>query len=91
MCITQPTTTIDTEYQYNEYGKVAKVHSVTTFNDPTPPCTTTVYNEDEDSVEYGVDLDGVIEVSPLETILATAAGAFLGNIIYHVIKKMIDK
>ena len=91
MCIVQPTTTIDTEYQYNENGEVTKIHSVTAFSDPTPPCITTVYNEDEDSVEYGVDLDSVIGVSPLETILTAAAGAFLGNVIYHIVKKMIDK
>lgn len=91
MCIVQPTTTIDTEYQYNENGEVTKIHTVTSYSDQTPPCTTTVYNENEDSVEYGVDLDSVIGVSPLETILTAAAGALLGNVIYHVIKKMMDK
>lgn len=91
MCIVQPTSTIDTEYQYDENGNVTKIHSVTAFNDPTPPCTTTVYSKDEDDVEYGVDLDSVIEVSPWETILTAAAGALLGNVIYHVIKKMMDK
>lgn len=91
MCIVQPTTTIDTEYQYNENGEVTKIHTVTSYSDQTPPCTTTVYNENEDSVEYGVDLDSVIGVSPLETILTAAAGALLGNVTYHVIKKMMDK
>ena len=91
MCIVQPTTTTDTEYQYNENGRVTKIHSVTSFSDPTLPCTTTVYNEGEDGVEYGVVLGSVIGVSPLETLLTAAAGALLGNVIYHVIKKMMDK
>ena len=91
MCITKPTTTIDTEYQYDENGNVTKIHSVTVVDDPTPPCITTVYDGSDDDVEYGVELDDVIEVSPWETILTAAAGAFLGNVIYHVIKKMMDK
>ncbi len=94
MCITNPTTTMDSEYEYDEHGNVTKIHSVTVINDPTPPCTTTVYNEcndDECEVETGVALDGVIETSPWETLLTAAAGAFLGNVIYHVVKGLTDR
>lgn len=93
MCITQPTGTTETEYTYDERGNVTKIHSVTTFSDPIPPCTTTVYNgnDDEDDVKCGVELDGVIEMSPWETILTAAIGAFLGNVVYRIVRKMVDQ
>jgi len=82
-----------TEYEYDERGNVTKIHSVTAFDEPTPPYTTTVYSggDNDEDAEYGVSLDSVIETSPWETILTAAVGAFLGNIIYHVVKKLTDQ
>lgn len=93
MCITQPTTTIDTEYEYDEYGRVKKTRSVAAFSELIPPCTTTVYNgnDNDDDVECGVELDGAIEMSPWETILTAAVGAFLGNVVYRIVRKMIEQ
>jgi len=96
ICTTKPTITMDTEYEYDERGNVTKIHSTTALDEPTLPYTTTVYNghdndEDDDDAEYGVALESVIETSPLETILTAAAGAFLGNVIYQIARKMIEK
>jgi len=85
---------MDTEYEYDERGNVTKIHSTTALDEPTPPCTTTVYSEhdnNDDDVEYGVALDSVIETSPWEMILTAAVGAFLGNVIYHVVKKLTGR
>lgn len=54
----------------------------------TPPELT---SDGECKVETGVELEGIIGTSPLETLLTAAAGALLGNVIYHVVKKMMDK
>lgn len=42
-------------------------------------------------VETGIELEGIIETPTWKTILATAAGTFIGNVIYRVIKKMNEK
>ncbi len=38
-------------------------------------------------VETGVELDGVIELSPLEIFLTAAAGALVGNLLYRAAHK----
>jgi len=82
-----------TEYEYDERGNVTKIHSTTALDEQTPSYTTTVYSghDNDENAEYGVALDSVIETSPLETILTAAVGAFLGNVIYHIVKKLTDR
>ncbi len=42
---------------------------------------------DEYKVETGIELDGVVEMSPLEIFLTAAAGALVGNLLYRAIRK----
>lgn len=63
---------------------------VETVEDYTPAVTTTAavsIPDDDYGVETGVELDGVIETSPLEVLLTAAIGALLGNLLYHAIRQ----
>lgn len=79
------TTNITYNYDYDT-GKMVGKTIRETVSDPTD------LNRDEGGeIETGLELDGIIGLSLLETLLTAAAGALLGNVIYHVIKKMMDK
>lgn len=50
----------------------------------TPPELAT---DDGCEIETGVELDGIVETSPLEVLLMATIGALLGNLLYRVIRK----
>lgn len=79
------TTNITYNYDYNTGKMVGKTIRETVSDTPD------FDRDDGCEIETGLELDGIIGLSPLETLLTAAAGALLGNVIYHVIKKMMDK
>ena len=79
------TTNITYNYDYDTGRMVGKTIRETVSDPPD------LDRDDGCEIETGLELDGIIGLSPLETLLTAAAGALLGNVIYHVIKKMMDK
>lgn len=80
-------TTTNVTYRYDDVtGRmIGKTICETVSNPPN------LHRDDGCEIETGLELDGIIGPSPLGTLLTAAAGALLGNVIYHVIKKMMDK
>lgn len=79
------TTNITCNYDYDTGKMVGKTIRETVSDTPD------LDRDDGCEIETGLELGGIIGLSPLETLLTAAAGALLGNVIYHVIKKMMDK
>lgn len=70
--------TTKTKYFYNEDEHICR--SVTTETSDYCDCG-------DCEVETGVELDSVIEMSPLEILLTATVDALLGNLLYHVVRK----
>lgn len=77
----EKTTTTKTTYDFDEFGKVIGETTVETVAIPSESA------DDNCKIETGIEMDGIIETSPLEVFLTAAIGALLGNLLYHAIHK----
>lgn len=84
-------TTTNITYKYDDCdGKMVGKTIVETEEDYVPSVTTAAtmsIPDDDYEVETGVEMDGIIETSPLEVLLTAAIGALLGNLLYHAIRQ----
>lgn len=75
--------TTETTYEYDDQSRVVKSTVVETGDAIAPTVTTTCGDDDIEEVE----LESVVELSPLEVFLTATAGAVIGNLLYRAIRK----
>jgi len=75
------TKTTDVTYHFDDVTNKVIGKTIVETEDMVEPVT------DNYEVETGVELDGIVEMSPLEIFLTAAVGALVGNLLYRAIRK----
>lgn len=80
------TITTETTFQYDNANNITNKKTLQTISEDIPSCDDGHLQPMDDEVETGIEIEGVVDVSPVKAFLAAAAGAFIGNLIYHAVR-----